>query len=79
MSTQFDIPALIDQMADELRQTLDINERTAMVGIHTGGVWIAQRLHKIQRLRSMKTSGWEASSSRLGKIKGYLGAVIPNL
>jgi pyrimidine operon attenuation protein/uracil phosphoribosyltransferase len=47
VSTQFDIPALIDQMADEIRQKLDINEQTAMVGIHTGGVWIAQRLHKI--------------------------------
>ncbi len=45
MSTSFDIQALIDQMAEELRQKLDINEQTAMVGIHTGGVWIAQRLH----------------------------------
>lgn len=34
-------------MADELRQRLDIDERTAMVGIHTGGVWIAQQLHRI--------------------------------
>ena len=51
MSTQFDIPALIDQMADELRQKLDINEQTAMVGIHTGGVWIAQRLHKILHIK----------------------------
>ena len=47
MSTQFDIPALIDQMGDEIRQKLDINEQTAMVGIHPGGVWSAQRLHKI--------------------------------
>jgi pyrimidine operon attenuation protein/uracil phosphoribosyltransferase len=45
VSTSFDIQALIDQMAQELRQKLDINEQTAMVGIHTGGVWIAQRLH----------------------------------
>lgn len=51
MSKQFDIPALIDQMADELRQKLDINEQTAMVGIHTGGVWIAQRLHKILNIK----------------------------
>ena len=46
MSKQHDIPALIDQIADELEQKLDINEQTAMVGIHTGGVWIARRLHK---------------------------------
>jgi pyrimidine operon attenuation protein/uracil phosphoribosyltransferase len=51
VSKQFDIPALIDQMADELRQKLDINEQTAMVGIHTGGVWIAQRLHKILNIK----------------------------
>jgi len=46
VSKQHDIPALIDQIADELEQKLDINEQTAMVGIHTGGVWIARRLHK---------------------------------
>lgn len=51
MSKQFDIPALIDQMADEIRQKLDISEQTAMVGIHTGGVWIAQRLHKILNIK----------------------------
>ena len=40
------IPALIDRMADELRQRMDIDDRTVMVGIHTGGVWIAQLLHR---------------------------------
>ncbi len=34
-------------MAAELQQQLDIDDRTAMVGIHTGGVWIAQVLHRI--------------------------------
>jgi len=47
VSKQYDIAALIAQMADELEQKLDINERTAMVGIHTGGVWIARQLHRI--------------------------------
>ena len=47
MSAEYDIPALIARMADELRQRLDIDEQTAMVGIHTGGVWIAQQLHRI--------------------------------
>jgi pyrimidine operon attenuation protein/uracil phosphoribosyltransferase len=51
VSKQYDIPALIDQMADELEQKLDINEQTAMVGIHTGGVWIAQRLHRILKIQ----------------------------
>ena len=51
MSEQYNIPALIDQMADELQQKLDINEQTAMVGIHTGGVWIARRLHKALKIQ----------------------------
>jgi pyrimidine operon attenuation protein/uracil phosphoribosyltransferase len=45
MSNLHDIPALIDQMADDLRQQLTISARTVMVGIHTGGVWIARALH----------------------------------
>lgn len=51
MSKQYDIPTLIDQIADELRKKFDINEQTAMVGIHTGGVWIARRLHKILQIQ----------------------------
>jgi pyrimidine operon attenuation protein/uracil phosphoribosyltransferase len=51
VSKQHNIPALIDQIADELRQKLDIDEQTAMVGIHTGGVWIARRLHSILKIQ----------------------------
>jgi len=51
VSKQYDIPALIDQIADELEQNLDINEQTAMVGIHTGGVWIARRLHNALKIQ----------------------------
>lgn len=47
MNKQYDIAALIEQMAADLRRQLDIDDRTAMVGIHTGGVWIAQALHAI--------------------------------
>jgi pyrimidine operon attenuation protein/uracil phosphoribosyltransferase len=43
---QQDVPALIDQMADELRRRLDIDDHTVMVGIHTGGVWVARLLHE---------------------------------
>ncbi len=46
MSKDYDIAGLVEQMADELQQQLDIDERTAMVGIHTGGVWIAEALHR---------------------------------
>lgn len=51
MSKPLDIPALVDQMANEVQQKLDISEETAMVGIHTGGVWIAQQLHRILSIK----------------------------
>ena len=52
MSKQHDIAALIEQMAADLQQQLDIDDRTAMVGIHTGGVWIAQALHRILAIQA---------------------------
>ena len=33
-------------MADELRQRVNLDKDTVMVGIHTGGVWIARLLHE---------------------------------
>jgi pyrimidine operon attenuation protein/uracil phosphoribosyltransferase len=33
-------------MAGELRARMDIGDRTVMVGIHTGGVWVARLLHQ---------------------------------
>jgi len=52
LSKQHDIAALIEQMAADLQQQLDIDDRTAMVGIHTGGVWIAQALHRILAIQA---------------------------
>jgi len=46
MTETHDIPALIGQMADALRQQREIDDRTVMVGIHTGGVWVARALHE---------------------------------
>ena len=46
MTEQHDIPALIDNMAAQLREQLAIDAETLMVGIHTGGVWIARALHE---------------------------------
>ncbi len=47
MNKTIDISALIDRMAGELRERVPIDEQTAMVGIHTGGVWIARQLHSL--------------------------------
>jgi pyrimidine operon attenuation protein / uracil phosphoribosyltransferase len=46
MTETYDIPALIDQMGAKLRQLITIDAQTLMVGIHTGGVWIARALHE---------------------------------
>jgi pyrimidine operon attenuation protein/uracil phosphoribosyltransferase len=46
MTETYDIAALIDQMAAKLRQLMTIDAQTLMVGIHTGGVWIARALHE---------------------------------
>lgn len=46
MTETYDIPALIDQMGEKLRQLITIDAQTLMVGIHTGGVWIARALHE---------------------------------
>jgi pyrimidine operon attenuation protein/uracil phosphoribosyltransferase len=40
-----DAEALCESLARELKPR--IGRRTAMVGIHTGGVWLAERLHAL--------------------------------
>lgn len=44
MSASFDIDAAIKRMAQPLRAAL--RKRPIMVGIHTGGVWVAGSLHE---------------------------------
>ncbi|BCU05413.1 hypothetical protein Atep_00900 [Allochromatium tepidum] len=41
------IEAAIDTMTERLRERLERRgiERPLMIGIHTGGVWVADRLH----------------------------------
>ena len=40
-----DAEALCDQLARELKAV--VGPRTAMIGIHTGGAWLAERLHRL--------------------------------
>lgn len=44
MAASFDIDAAIKRMAQPVRALA--KKRPVMVGIHTGGVWVATRLHK---------------------------------
>jgi pyrimidine operon attenuation protein/uracil phosphoribosyltransferase len=48
MTDTDDIPAILDEMAEQLRELIRRTGRTdlAMVGIHTGGVWIASELQQ---------------------------------
>lgn len=43
-----DTPALLDKLSSDLRNLLQTRniENPLMIGIHTGGVWIAKELHK---------------------------------
>jgi pyrimidine operon attenuation protein/uracil phosphoribosyltransferase len=49
LSTNVDIDKTLAQMAEELRPLLARNP--VMIGIHTGGVWVARRLHDLLRLQ----------------------------
>jgi len=49
------IEAMIERMAAQLRERISAKGNVAMVGIHTGGVWVAEQLH--QRLALDKPLG----------------------
>ena len=44
MSTKIDIDSALERMVHGLKSHLD--RKPVMVGIHTGGAWIAERLHR---------------------------------
>lgn len=52
MNQEYDIEAILQEMADTLKEQLHRagREQPMMVGIRTGGVWIAQRLHSLLEL-----------------------------
>lgn len=69
---QNDINKLIDQMANELRENFagtSLND-VVMVGIHTGGVWVAEQLHALlniqQPLAQLDISFYRDDFSRIG-------------
>lgn len=48
MSLDIDVDATLETMADQLRPLLPSNP--LMIGIHTGGAWLAERLHHLLSL-----------------------------
>lgn len=67
-----DVDTLIAAMADQLRAQLAALKRSdaAMVGIHTGGVWVAERLHRLLGLQtplgSLDISFYRDDFTRIG-------------
>lgn len=68
MSTSFDIDAAIERMAEPLGGLL--KKHPVMVGIHTGGVWVAERLHKelglAESLGTLDISFYRDDFTRIG-------------
>ncbi len=66
------IDAAIGQMAAELNKRLESNgiNNAMMVGIHTGGVWVAERLHRAmgltEPLGSMDIAFYRDDYTRIG-------------
>lgn len=67
-----DIQALLDAMAEALKQRLSAQGTPdpVMVGIHTGGVWVAEALHRRLALRQplgmLDISFYRDDFSRIG-------------
>ena len=67
-----DVSPLIDRMAEELKTRLGNTpaDQTAMIGILTGGVWVAKRLHQKlgirQPLGQLNISFYRDDFSRIG-------------
>ena len=63
-----DVDTLINRLADAIRPTLTPD--TALVGIHSGGVWIAERLHALLNiatpLGTLSITHYRDDFSRIG-------------
>lgn len=68
MTPDIDIPATLASMAEALRPRAQ--SRPLMIGIHTGGVWVAEQLHPLlalpDPLGSLDISFYRDDFSRIG-------------
>ena len=71
-----DAERLLERLTDQIRP--DIRPESALVGIHTGGVWIAQRLHAALGLRLPMGTIDVAFYRDDYKQKGLASAVRPS-
>lgn len=72
MTQSVDIDTLLNQLADQLKTNLSELgiEDPLMIGIHSGGVWVAERLHKLLELKEplghLDISFYRDDFSRIG-------------
>jgi len=72
MQPETDVDKLIEKMASNLSAKLKVfpKDRIFMIGIHTGGVWIAEKLHQLldlpQPLGTLDISFYRDDFSRIG-------------
>lgn len=72
MKQEFDIEALLDQLAQQLRGMIAAQELVApaLVGIRTGGVWVAERLRTLlgleEPLGELNIAFYRDDFSRIG-------------
>ncbi len=71
MASKIDVDALIGNITAELKARIEAgSEEPIMIGIHTGGLWVAERLHKMlglkQALGALNISFYRDDFSRMG-------------
>ncbi len=74
-----DVASLLNKLAEEIRPILTPD--TAMVGIHTGGAWIAEELHRLLKpklpLGTLDISFYRDDFSRIGLHPQVKPSAIP--
>lgn len=83
MQQQADVNKLIEKMAADLTARLNAfsPDQLFMIGIHTGGVWIAEKLHQMLNLPvplgSMDISFYRDDFSRIGMNPQVKPSALP--
>ncbi len=78
-----DVPELLHTLNDKLRAHLDERgiRNPAMIGIHTGGLWVARRLHETlaigDALGSLDISFYRDDFTRIGIHPDVRPSVLP--
>ncbi|WP_455209388.1 bifunctional pyr operon transcriptional regulator/uracil phosphoribosyltransferase PyrR [Kaarinaea lacus] len=83
MQPEYNVDTLIAKMADELKARLKLlpSEQVFMIGIHTGGVWIAERLNNLLKLSlplgTLDISFYRDDFSRIGMNPQVKPSTLP--